>query len=96
MNCKQGEMAIVVRSRTGNEGKVLTCVRYMGYGYINMLGEFVADGIPEWNEHVWETDTIIVLVSGHHGYLMYDSQLRPLRGNLTEDEEEIVKELYTA
>ena len=27
LNCKQGDLAIVIRSHAGNEGKIVTCVR---------------------------------------------------------------------
>ena len=96
MNCKQGDLAIVVRSCAGNEGKIVTYVRYMGYGYVNLNNVFITDGIPGWNEHVWEIDRLLPDKTGKIGNFAYDSQLRPLRGNLTDDEEEIVKELYPA
>jgi hypothetical protein len=32
LNCKQGDMAIVVRSRAGNAGKVVTCLEFIGEG----------------------------------------------------------------
>ena len=30
MNCKPGDLAVVVRSYAGQEGKIVTCVRYIG------------------------------------------------------------------
>lgn len=30
MNCKQGDMAVVIKSQAGNEGKVVTCLELMG------------------------------------------------------------------
>lgn len=29
MNCKQGDMALIIRSQAGNEGKVVTCLEYI-------------------------------------------------------------------
>lgn len=97
MNCKQGDMAIVVRSDAGNEGKVLTCVRYVGEGKL-VNKTFVA---YDPGRHIWEVDQsmYVIGVDGKHqgvSNYAFDSQLRPLRGDLTDNEEEIVKELYTA
>lgn len=39
MRCKVGDLALVVRSFAGNEGKVVTCVKYVGRN----------PGIMEWN-----------------------------------------------
>lgn len=30
MNCKQGDMALVIKSQAGNEGKVVTCLELLG------------------------------------------------------------------
>lgn len=32
MNCKQGNMAVVVRSMAGNDGKIVRCLRVVVYG----------------------------------------------------------------
>lgn len=98
MNCKQGDLAIVVRSRAGNEGKVLTCVRYTGVGIL--VGDDNHFKQSSWGKDVWEVDTTMKVVTSEgipDGTCNYvkDSQLRPLRGTLTDNEEEIVKEIYT-
>lgn len=31
MKCKVGDMALIVKSMAGNEGKVVTCLEYMGH-----------------------------------------------------------------
>lgn len=49
MKCKQGDMALVVHSQSGNEGKVVTCLEYVkgplvvnsdGYLYRLMPGDW--------------------------------------------------------
>lgn len=30
MNCKQGDMAMIIKSLAGNEGKVVTCLEFVG------------------------------------------------------------------
>ena len=30
MNCKQGDMAVIVRSAANNEGRTVTCLEYVG------------------------------------------------------------------
>lgn len=30
MNCKQGDLAIVIRSVAGNEGKIVRCLQFLG------------------------------------------------------------------
>ena len=98
MNCKQGEMAIVVKGgklgdKSPNIGKIVTCKRYAGIGGVRG-GEFVTDPA---GEPTWEVDCMVEWAGARGGLpYVWDSRLRPLRGNLTEDEEEIVKELYTA
>ena len=44
MNCKQGDIAIVIRSTMGNEGKIVQCIRY--------IPEY--QGSADW----WELDVI--------------------------------------
>lgn len=30
MNCSQGDMCLIIRSRAGNEGRVVSCVKFVG------------------------------------------------------------------
>ena len=30
MNCKKGDMALIIKSRAGNVGKVVTCLEFVG------------------------------------------------------------------
>lgn len=80
MNCKQGDLAIIVKSRAGNEGKIVTCLRYATKA--------------EKREHlfvnkqmgpVWVIDRELPNVYGS-SHLVYDSTLRPIRDQDGEDE----------
>ena len=83
MNCKQGDLAIVVRGRNGskspNIGKVLTCIRLATKE--ELKATFVAEGII-----VWVTDTPIEWALGGTMFMVSDNVIRPLRGDLSNDE----------
>lgn len=94
MNCKQGDLAVMVRSRAGNEGKIVRCIRLVEPGLYPM-----STGIPARLEAAlgpwWEVDTPLNHVSisphdlgAHLGLAPYarDCQLRPLRPDEGEDE----------
>ncbi len=91
MNCKQGDLAIIVKSNCGNEGKILTCVKFIGSHFL----------YPELSD-LWETD---IELNSYYLYdksnapkdrLIPDSQLRPLLGDLINDETTTSKELEAA
>jgi hypothetical protein len=80
LNCKQGDLAVVVRSAAGNEGAIVTCLRL----------------IPDWTRWgadgrlrtgpAWETDRQFVKVTGVVDCIVADAHLRPLRDSDGEDE----------
>ena len=80
MNCKQGELAIVVKSFAGNEGKIVRCKKLLlGHKQINQ--EMGVHYSP-----AWETESnFLGCFGGVHGILA-DFQLRPLRDSDGEDE----------
>lgn len=81
MNCKQGDLAILVRSGSGNEGKIVRCLRFVGE-------------VPGWyGDDRWETDTILPGCFGGKTNTAQDAWLRPLRGDLLDEETEKEKEL---
>lgn len=85
MNCKQGDLAIVVRSYAGNEGKIVTCLKLLPAGSNNYL---TSDGV------LWETDVELNTLNGFNEPIkktrfMPDSHLRPLRGDLSEDDADL-------
>jgi hypothetical protein len=76
MNCKQGDLAVIVRSVAGNEGAVVTCLELVGRPAWYM---------KELPGPIWRVDRIL------RGKLfntdkVADIQLRPLRDSDGEDE----------
>lgn len=101
LNCKKGDIAIVIKSSAGNEGKVVRCLELVVTGRVKS-----ADG-SRWLTYaqgvqpLWRTDTPMQwAVSkgpnvGKTYYVNYatDAQLRPLRGDLSQDAVTTDKEL---
>jgi hypothetical protein len=81
MNCKPGDLAVVVRSTCGNEGKVVRCVRYLGE-----VGCIQPDGALTGPFHAWEIDSWIRAWDGTLKREVFDKNLRPIRDNDGEDE----------
>lgn len=80
MNCKQGDLAVIVKSAAGNEGKIVTCVRLLG----SMQWRH-----PDGRMHscsTWEIDGVIKGWSWQMSNTIADDQLRPIRDNDGEDE----------
>lgn len=85
MNCKQGDLAIVVRSHAGNEGKIVRCLELLhtnqvvdtnGIVHIHALGT-----VP-----MWRVDGLLKfknIITDEVAMVPYcaDSVLRPLRGD---------------
>lgn len=81
MNCKEGDLAIVIRSKCGNEGKIVRCVKYMGerrYVSINLK-------VSEPRQ-TWYIEPPLIGVFGKLGNTFPDSDLKPIRDNEGEDE----------
>lgn len=76
LNCKQGDLAVIVRSAAGNEGAVVTCLELVARPYW-FAGEMPG---PTWRVdrmlrgRAFPTDVVA------------DIQLRPLRDSDGEDE----------
>jgi hypothetical protein len=73
MNCKPGDLAIIVRSTCGNEGRIVRCIRLLGF-----LPSIAPDGkqIRDWS---WVVDRQIPDWSGRMCRDVHDGQLRPIR-----------------
>jgi hypothetical protein len=69
MNCKPGDLAIVVFSVAGNEGKIVRCLRMVGQGR-----HVTGDSGP-----AWEVAPELKSVTGSHRNLTLDAYLRPIR-----------------
>lgn len=75
LNCKKDDLAVIVRSIAGNEGKIVRCVA--------MAGAWEAlDG----SGARWITDPPMRGLLGEPAYPVADCNLRPLRDNDGEDE----------
>ncbi len=76
MRCKVGDLAIVVKSLAGNEGKIVRCVQYIGVVKWKVIGM----------DDTWLLDQPLKNIHGHSGFDMPDSFLRPIRDNPGQDE----------
>ena len=76
MNCKQGDLAIIVKSVAGNEGKIVRCIRYVGIVEYNDGG----------NDPSWEVDIMLKKLDGLSNKIIADWQLLPIRDSDKEDE----------
>ena len=76
MNCKQGDLAVIVRSRAGNEGKIVRCVRFLGP--VNYTIRKYVDS--------WEIDPPVMSFLGTLENAFPDDQLRPIRPSEGQDE----------
>ena len=80
MNCKQNDIAVIVRSNYGNHGKVLTCLRLATFAELN------AESLTGWPPPVWVTDAQIDCNDGTTTRLYPDSRLKPIRDSDGQDE----------
>lgn len=71
MNCKQGDMAYVVSSMAGNEGKIVRCLRQVQSPF----------------GPAWVVDPVLFRLDGSPFTGVWDSSLRPIRGDLLDDSE---------
>lgn len=98
LNCKQGDIAIIVKSTVGNEGKIVRCLEFAG----------VLDALPDVHgkvryyrgdpRPVWKIDRAINFGNGFYVVQIEycsDEYLRPLRGDLEDDTITEEKELNT-
>lgn len=81
MNCGQGDLAYVFKSKAGNYGRVVTCLR---------LAPAEEHGLNLKVGLIWLIDQLVFCI-GTDGSLvkipyMRDENLRPLRGDLTNDD----------
>lgn len=67
MNCKPGDLAVAIKSEAGNEGRIMTCIRFLG----SVRGYFGDD--------YWEVDRSLPGKFGNMEPIFRDSGLRPIR-----------------
>lgn len=70
MNCKPGDLAVIVRSKCGNEGVVLRCIRLSPKSEHNLDPRHLL---------VWVTDRDTLDTLGGSSPYMPDEYLRPIR-----------------
>lgn len=82
MNCKQGDLALIIRSAAGNEGKAVTCLEYMGTPGVMWYGNKMVNlAVGYW----WRVDRDLNMLSDDifypdHSPFVRDDQLRPING----------------
>lgn len=81
MNCKPGDLAVIVRSRVGNAGRIVRCVEYAGEFRYLMYGVLEPERCASWR-----IDPPIPAYDGTLTDLIKDSALRPIRDNDGEDQ----------
>lgn len=84
MNCQKGDLAIIIKSYAGNEGKVVTCLEHIGSPNL----PFEWEGKPlclapgDW----WRVDRNLNMLTGgyvlmeDHAPFTRDEFLRPISG----------------
>lgn len=87
MNCKQGDLAIVVRSSTGIEGKIVRCVRFLGEkAWMEPGGRIeICD--------TWQIDQVLQGWDGDFASAMPDDQLLPIRDPGDDAKDEMLRPL---
>jgi len=84
-----GKKSIITKSYAGNEGKIVTCVRFATKDELNSIGFFWYADSP-----YWVIDRIMTGANGVMHSLAGDFQMTPLQ-DLNEPEQQ-VQELYAS
>lgn len=80
MNCKQGDLAIIVKSMAGNEGKIVRCLKFVP------AQDFSTPDQKIVKMDAWEVDSVLVDWVGEKTSTIPDHFLKPIRDNDGEDE----------
>ena len=89
MNCKQGDLAYVVRSYAGNEGRIVRCVRLLPCKRWRLPNGVI------FTEPSWVIDCALAGWTGGLENSIPDHQLRPITpppGTVTDEE---VRKLFS-
>lgn len=86
MNCKPGDLAFMVRSQAGNEGRIVLCIR------LSPFDGLIAPGGVSNKGDVWEIEPPMRAWDGSMTSHALDRNLRPIRPGDISDEE--VRDLY--
>lgn len=79
MNCQPGDLAIIIKSFAGNEGKIVRCIKFIGSA-CSELGNLYC------GTDYWLIDTHIQATDGSTGPVARDCYLRPIHPTDEPDE----------
>ena len=74
MNCRQGDLAVIVRSTAGNEGRIVRCAA------LNPNARLLYPNGAVYEGAAWRVHPPVKGWNGAVTHYALDSQLRPLRG----------------
>ena len=80
VNCKQGDIAVIVESAAGNEGKIVRCMELLP----DLISTDKSGGVKRGPG--WTLDISLPDWAGGHSNEIHDSKLRPIRDNPGTDE----------
>jgi len=80
MNCEKGDLAVIVKSYAGNEGKIVRCLELVT-GVSFEMPNGVIENVP-----AWKIDQSLTGWRGGKSDRVQDYRLRPLRDNPGTDE----------
>lgn len=86
MNCKQGDLAIIVRSLAGNEGRIIRCVKY-----VPQLRYRFLDGTQETKPGWLMDEALPTILADEKSPYIWDCWLRPIRDPGDDAVDEMVK-----
>lgn len=80
MRCKVGDLAVIVRSRAGNEGKIVRCLEFRpAQGFIRLNGS-------TYKAEAWRVDVALPTEANVLTSIVRDRNLRPIRPDEGTDE----------
>ena len=80
LNCKPGDLAVIVRSSAGNEGKIVRCLELIP------ADKWLAEDGRVNSAPTWRIDIALRGWAGDFSRFVRDEQVRPIRDNDGEDE----------
>lgn len=89
MNCKPGDLAVFVRSKAGNEGKIVRCIRLATSEEIDHWAHTDTKG------PVWVVDQMVLRKYGTFAPLALDVNLRPIRPQDDDAVDEVIQRIGT-
>ena len=88
MNCKQGDLAIIVGTTNFNAGKIVRCLKLLPTARLN-----IPPGIVETAPNVWLVEPPLMAWTGNLSTLVRDRNLRPIRDPGDDERDEMLRPL---